>query len=36
MRDAGLSENFSGVKVENQALAGGCPAIQAEAQHCRI
>jgi hypothetical protein len=36
MRDARLSENSSGISVENQALAGGCPAIQAEAQHCRI
>lgn len=31
-----LGENFSGVSFKNQTLAGGCPAIQAEAQHCRI
>lgn len=31
-----LSENFSAISVQNQSLAGGCPAIEAEKQHCRI
>jgi hypothetical protein len=36
VRRAGLSENFSGIDLEHETLAGGCPAIETEAQHCRI
>jgi hypothetical protein len=36
MRRAGLSENFSGIGFEHETLAGGCPTIETEAQHCRI
>jgi len=31
MRRARLSENFSGIGLEQETLAGGCPAIETEA-----
>ena len=31
MRRAGLSENFSGIGLEHETLAGGCPAVETEA-----
>src|ERR1041384_6663011 len=36
MRSARLRQNLSGIKVQDQTLARGCPAIEADAQHCRI
>ena len=36
VRRARLSNDFSGIGFEHKTLAGGCPAIEPEAQHCRI
>jgi hypothetical protein len=36
VRRARLSNDFSGIGFEDEPLAGGCPAIEAEAQHYRI
>jgi hypothetical protein len=36
VRRTGLSENFSGIDLKHETFAGGCPAIETEAQHCRI
>ena len=36
VRRAGLSENFSGINLEHKTLAGSCPTVETEAQHCRI
>jgi hypothetical protein len=36
MRRAGLSENFSAIGLKHETFAGGRPAIETEALHCRI